>query len=64
MWNLSHVQLGLLYVTAVVFGANVIIICWNASQRQSVWGPVMGTVAMLFTSYSVLRAAKKQARVG
>lgn len=45
MWNLSHVQLGLLYVTAVIFGANVIIICWNASQRRSVWGPIMGALA-------------------
>ena len=59
--ELSNSRLGLLYVAAMVLGADMILLCWRFSDGQSVWVPVLGGVAMLCTSFSVLLSAKRRA---
>jgi hypothetical protein len=61
--ELSKSRLGLLYVAAMVFGADVILLCWRFSDGQSVWTPALGVVAMLCASFSVLLSAKKRESV-
>jgi len=58
--QLSHSRLGLLYVAAMVLGADLILLCWRFSDRQSVLVPALGAVAMLCASFSVLLSAKKR----
>jgi hypothetical protein len=59
-WNLSNLQLGLLYGAAVVLGGDLVVIFWHFSQGRAIWGPIMGAIAMLLTSLNVLRAAKRR----
>jgi len=58
--QLSPRRLGLLYVAAMVLGADLILLCWRFSDRQSVLVPALGAVAMLCASFSVLLSAKKR----
>ena len=58
--ELSNSRLGLLYVAAMVLGADLILLCWRFSDGQSVWVPVLGAVAMLCASFSVLLSSKKR----
>jgi hypothetical protein len=58
--QLSNSRLGLLYVAAMVLGADLILLCWRFLDGQSLWTPALGGVAMLCTSFSVLLSAKKR----
>ena len=58
--QLSNSRLGLLYVAAMVLGADLILLCWRFSDGQSVWVPALGAVAMLCTSFSVLLSVKRR----
>ncbi len=58
--ELSNSRLGLLYVAAMVFGGDLILLCWRFSDGQSVWVPALGAVAMLCASFSVLLSSKKR----
>jgi hypothetical protein len=58
--QLSNSRLGLLYVAAMVLGADLILLCWRFSDGQSVWVPALGAVAMLCTSCSVLLSIKRR----
>ena len=58
--ELSNSRLGLLYVAAMILGADMILFCWRFSDGQSVWPPGLGGVAMLCVSFSVLISAKKR----
>jgi hypothetical protein len=57
-WQLSHMRLGVLYVAAMLLGGNLVLLCWRLSEGQTVWGPILGVVSMLCTSYSMLHSAK------
>jgi hypothetical protein len=61
--QLSNSRLALLYVAAMVLGADLILLCWRFADGQSVWVPALGGCAMLCASCSVLLAAKRQERV-
>ena len=56
--QLSNSRLGLLYVAAMVLGADLILLCWRLSDGHPVWVPVLGGFAMLCASFSVLLSAK------
>jgi hypothetical protein len=58
--ELPNSRLGLFYVAAMVLGADLILLCWRFSDRQSVLVPALGAVAMLCASFSVLLSAKKR----
>ena len=58
--QLSNSRLGLLYVAAMVLGADLILLCWRFSDGQPVWVPALGAFAMLCTSFSVLLSAKRR----
>ena len=59
-YQLSPSRLGLLYVAAMVLGANLILLCWHFLDGKSVWAPALGGVAMLCASFRVLLSAKKR----
>ena len=61
--QLSHSRLGLLYVAAMILGADLIVICWGFSDGRSIWIPALGGVAMLCASFSVVLSAKRGASV-
>ena len=61
--QLSPRRLGLLYVAAMVLGADLILLCWRFADGQPVWVPALGGVAMLCASFSVLLEATKRAGV-
>jgi hypothetical protein len=56
----SYSRLGLLYVAAMVLGADLILLCWRFADGQSLWAPVLGGSAMLCASLSVLLSANKR----
>jgi hypothetical protein len=58
--ELSNSRLGLLYVAAMVLGADLILLCWRFWDGQSGWIPALGGIAMLCASFSVLLSAKKR----
>ena len=58
--QLSNSRLGLLYVAAMILGADLILICWRFSDGQSFWIPALGGCAMLCTSFSVLLSVKRR----
>jgi hypothetical protein len=58
--QLSKSRLGLLCVAAMVFGADMILICWRFLDGQPLWGPALGAVAMLWTSCSVLLSVNRR----
>jgi hypothetical protein len=58
--QLSNSRLGLLYIAAMVLGADLILLCWRFSDGQSLWVPALGGSAMLCASFSVLLSAKKR----
>jgi hypothetical protein len=61
--QLSHSRLGLLYVAAMVLGADLILLCWRFSDGQPIWIPALGGFVMLCASFSVLLSAKRRERV-
>jgi hypothetical protein len=58
--QLSNSHLGLLYVAAMVLGADLLLLCWRFSDGQSVWVPALGAVAMLCTSFRVVLEATQR----
>ena len=58
--ELSNSRLGLLYVAAMVLGADLILLCWRFLDGQSGWIPAFGGGAMRCASFSVLLSAKKR----
>ncbi len=58
--QLSKSRLGLLYVAAMVFGADLILLCWRFADAQSLWVPALGGIAMLCASCSVVLSATKR----
>ena len=58
--HLSKSRLGLLYVAAMVLGADLILLCWRFADAQSLWVPALGGIAMLCTSCSVVLSATKR----
>ena len=61
--QLSNSRLGLLYVAAMILGADLILICWRFADGQPVWIPALGGVAMLCASFSVVLSAKRRESV-
>ena len=61
--QLSPRRLGLLYVAAMILGADLILICWGLSDGRSLWIPALGGVAMLCASFSVVLSAKRRESV-
>jgi len=61
--QLSNSRIGLLYVAAMVLGADLILLCWRFSDGQPVWIPALGGFAMLCASFSVLLSAKRRESV-
>ena len=58
--QVSKGRLGLLWVAAMVLGADMILICWRFVDGQPVWVPALGAVAMLWTSFSVLLSVQRR----
>ena len=58
--QLSNSRLGLLYVAAMILGADLILTCWGFSDGRSTWIPALGGVAMLCASFSVVLSAKRR----
>ena len=58
--QLSKSRLGLLYVAAMVLGADLILLCWRVADAQSLWVPALGGIAMLCASCSVVLSATKR----
>ena len=61
--QLSNSRIGLLYVAAMVLGADLILLCWRFSDGQPVWLPALGGFAMLCASCSVVLSAKRRESV-
>jgi hypothetical protein len=57
--QVSKSRLGLLWVAAMVLGADMVLICWRFVDGHPVWVPALGAVAMLCTSFSVLLSVQR-----
>ena len=63
-WQLSNIRLGVLYVAALVLGAQIVLLGWGLSEGRKVWGPALGAFAMLCLSFVVLLSAKSREQQG
>ena len=58
--QLSKSRRGLLYVAAMVLGADLIGLCWRVADAPSLGVPALGGIAMLCASCSVVLSATKR----